>query len=64
MTNQEKKIIAQERKKIKAFLQSMRTENNTISQELAGMVRQIGRIRQAQVGINLLLEEFEKKLGK
>lgn len=62
MTPEEKHILAKEKKQTLGFLDSVRTENNTISQELAGMIEKVANLRTAQLGIELAIEEFEKKL--
>lgn len=63
MTNQEKEILAKERKKIKGFIQAIRTENNAIGKRLASVIAIVGSLRTSQLGINVILEELEKKLG-
>lgn len=62
MTPEEQRIIVKERKQIKGFLEAIRTENNTISKELSGLVAKIAKLRGAEVAIELILQEFEKKL--
>jgi len=64
MNSQEQSIIKQERSKIKAFLSALRTESSTISQELAGLVTKIAKLREAQLGIDEIINQFEEKLGK
>ncbi|MBA7667946.1 hypothetical protein ES703_76048 [subsurface metagenome] len=62
MSPEEKSIIKSERKQIRAFLAAIRIENATIGKELAGLVQRIAKLREAQLGIELLVTEFEKKL--
>lgn len=61
-TPKKQSIIVTELKQLTGFLAAVRTQNNTINQELAGMVRKVAKLREAQLGIDLLLTEFEKKL--
>lgn len=57
-------VNGRESKQVRAFLTTIRTQNNAISKSLATMIQEIGRIRTIQLGINLVIDEFEKKLGK
>ena len=57
------KQLAQDRKQVKGFLSAIRTQNNTINQELVGMVQKVARMREAQLGIGALIEELEERLG-
>jgi len=63
MTPKQKSIIAKERRQVRAFLSAIRTESNTISQQLAEIIGNIGKLREAQLAIELVLTRFEKKLG-
>ena len=54
--------IVQEPKEIKAFLSALRQQNNGITNELARILRIIGKIRTAQSDIEALTLEFEKKI--
>ena len=62
MTSQEKSIVAKEKKQIKAFLSALRQQNTAIGQELAGLVEKIAKMREAQLGTELLIGEFEKRI--
>lgn len=64
MTPKEKGIIDKERKQIRAFIACMREENNAISKGLASMIRIVGAVRASQLGIDLMITELERKLGK
>lgn len=63
MTPKEERIIDKERKQIRAFLATIRTENNAIGEGLAGIIRTVGAIRASQLGIDLMITELEAKLG-
>lgn len=62
MTPEEKSISRKELKQVKAFCKALREQNENIGNELAGMVRKIGKIREAQLSIDSILNEFEAKL--
>lgn len=62
MTPEEKSITKKELKQVKTFLSTLRQQNENIGNELAGMVRKIGKIREAQLSIELILTTFEEKL--
>lgn len=64
MTPAEENILKREIKQVRGFLSALRTENITINQELAGMVTRIAKMRTAQLGIEVLITEFEANLGK
>lgn len=62
MTSHEKSILAKEKKQIKAFLSALRQQNTAIGQELVGLVEKIAKMREAQLGTELLIGEFEKRI--
>jgi len=64
MTPKEQSIIKQEKKQLRGFLAAIRTENETIGKRLACILPIVASIRASQLGIELTLSEFEKKLGK
>jgi len=49
-------------KQTKAVLATIRTENDTLSKRLASIITLIGSARTSQLGIEVILSEFEKKL--
>ena len=51
-------------KQIKGFIDCVRTENNTLTKELASVISLIGSARTSQLGIEVILSELEKKLSK
>lgn len=63
MTDKEQSIVAKERKQTRATLEAIRTENNAIGKCLARVIGIVGSIRASQLGIDLTISEFEKKLG-
>lgn len=63
MTPKEKVILKQERKQIKATLESIRVENSATGKQLASMVSLLASIRASQLGIDLMITELEEKLG-
>jgi len=64
MNCQEKNIIKQEKKQIKAGLATIRTENNAIGKRLGSMIAIVRSMRASQLGIDVMITEFEEKLGK
>ncbi|MBA7701181.1 MAG: hypothetical protein GH144_04525 [Clostridia bacterium] len=62
MTDQEKATLKQERKQIKATLESIRVSNNAIGKELTGTIKIVGSIRASQLGIDLMLTDLEEKI--
>lgn len=64
MTPEEKVILKQERKQIKATLASIRVENTAIGKQLASMICLISSARASQLGIDVMITELEARLGK
>jgi len=64
MTKQEKTKIAKERRQVRAFLATIRTENNAIGKRLAGMIVIFKSIRATHLEIDFMLTQFEKKVKK
>jgi len=62
MSPEEKRIIAKERKQIRAFLAAIRTENNAIAKRLACILPIVASIRASQLGIDLILTDLEEKI--
>lgn len=51
-------------KQTKAVLGAIRTENNNLGKRLACIITLIGSARSSQLGIEVILSEFEAKLSK
>ncbi|MBA7610465.1 hypothetical protein ES703_17673 [subsurface metagenome] len=62
MSPTEKHTLEKEKKQLRGFLSAIRTENNSIGKRLACIIPIIASIRASQVGIELIIQEFEKKL--
>lgn len=56
MTTEEKRILG--------FLAAIRTENNSIGQELAKIIEIVGNIRASELGIDLIISKLEDLLKK
>lgn len=62
MNSQEKNILKQEKKQIKACLAAIRTENNAIAKRLASIIVIVGSTRASQVGIDVMITDLEEKI--
>lgn len=64
MNSQEKNIIKKEKEQIRAFLEAIKRENNTIGNRMASIEIIAESTKASQVRVCLMLAEFEAKLNK
>ncbi len=62
MTPEEKSIIDKERKQVRAFLATIRTENNAIAKRLASIIAIVKSTRASQLGIDVMLTDLEENI--
>ena len=62
MTDQEKRIIKEEKGKILGFLAAIREENEALGEKLASMVSLIASLRKNYLGIKITIDTFEEKI--
>lgn len=64
MSPEEKNIIKKEIKQVRAFLQVLRTHNESINEQLALLLTVIGKLRVSYLSIDEIITRFEAKLTK